>query len=136
MGNPGSERRKSKRTKANFTIIYDVHKSVSMDVSLAGQEVDALMMDLGKEGLAITTNYEIPIASILNMKFTLINRRAQDKNNKSRSIYIMGEVRSSIRLENGEYRLGIHFIQLKDEDAKAIDNFVEAMSSPPKNDEG
>lgn len=126
MNNVNPERRQFLRVQARFTLIYDVYKPLSVSMSIGGREVDALMLDLSKGGLAITTNYDIPISTVLSMKFTLINRKA-DSESQIRKMEIVGEVRSSVLAENNEHRLGISFNQIKKEDAEAIEKFVQAI---------
>jgi c-di-GMP-binding flagellar brake protein YcgR len=126
--NPGIDKRKFKRVQARFTIIYDIHKPLSASFRIGGKEVDALMLDLSNSGMAICTNYDIPVATVLRMKFTLINRKAELES-RVKTIELMGEVRYNILLENSERRLGIMFTQIKEEDQKAIEDFVETISS-------
>ncbi|MFH1354872.1 MAG: PilZ domain-containing protein [Candidatus Omnitrophota bacterium] len=127
MGDQGKEKRKFKREKANFTIIYDVYKPLSASMSIGGRQVDALMLDLGKAGMAISSNYDLPVATVLNMKFTLINRRSEQEN-RVLSMQLLGEVCSCTLQENGEYRLGIRFVRITEENKKAIEEFVEKIS--------
>ncbi|MCM8789531.1 MAG: PilZ domain-containing protein [Candidatus Omnitrophica bacterium] len=130
MKNPnlGIDKRKSKRISARFTIIYDVYKPLSASMRVAGKEVDALMLDLSSRGMAICTNYDIPASTVLRIKFTLINRKAELES-QVKSIELMGEVRYNVLWGNNEHRLGIEFTEIKEEDQKAIEDFVETISS-------
>ncbi|MFH1414415.1 MAG: PilZ domain-containing protein [Candidatus Omnitrophota bacterium] len=127
MKDKDMEKRKFRRTKANFTIIYDVYKPLSASMSIGGRQVDALMLDLGKAGMAISSNYAMPVSTVLNMKFTLINRRSEQEN-RVISMQLLGEVCSCTLQENGEYRLGIRFVRITEENKKAIEEFVEKIS--------
>ncbi|MBU0709163.1 MAG: PilZ domain-containing protein [Candidatus Omnitrophica bacterium] len=135
MADKAVNKRKFKRTKAKFTIVYDVYKPLSASLTIGGRQVDALMLDLGKAGMAISSSYDVPVSTVLNMNFTLINHQSED-DNRVISMQILGEVRSCTLQNSGEYRLGICFVRITEENKKAIESFVEAMSSPPKNDEG
>jgi c-di-GMP-binding flagellar brake protein YcgR len=120
----GSDRRRHKRVKVNFIVIYGVRKPLKIIMFVGYSEFNALMLDLSEAGMAITTNYDIPISAILLIKFTLINTYA-DKDNRVRSMEITGEVRNNTLLEKNEHRLGICFTQITEEDKSAITNFVK-----------
>ena len=126
--NAGMDKRKSKRVSARFTIIYDVYKPLSASMRIGGKEVDALMLDLSSSGMAICTNYDIPVSTVLRMKFTLINRKAELES-QVQTIELMGEVRYNVLWGNNEHRLGIMFTQIKEEDKKSIEDYVEIISS-------
>jgi c-di-GMP-binding flagellar brake protein YcgR len=70
----GIERRKFKRLRVNFTVIFQVDRPLVARMTLGWRkEVEALMLDLSEGGMAIVTNYNIPPETILSIKFTLIN---------------------------------------------------------------
>ena len=75
MGNThkNTEKRKSKRLKAEFIVTYKIDKPVEVHMWISDREVDALMLDLSESGMAILTNYDIPASTTLVIKFTLIN---------------------------------------------------------------
>lgn len=126
--NPGSERRKFKRLKAAFILTYQVNKPISLRVIVGwDREIVALMLDLSQDGIAISTDYDIPISTIIAMKFTLINL-ALDGEERMRSMKIIGEVKSNVLLAKFEHRLGIYFTQISEEDKTAIANFVKSAS--------
>jgi c-di-GMP-binding flagellar brake protein YcgR len=88
-------------------------------------DIDALMMDLSEGGMAITTDYEIPSGTLLYIYFTLINpfRNEDDRVTK---MELLGEVRSCSILDNHKQRrLGICFTQMKEDDKKAVADFVK-----------
>jgi c-di-GMP-binding flagellar brake protein YcgR len=119
----GPERRKSARIEVKFVVTYQVHKPIEVRMWVGNKEVNALMLDLSEQGMAILTKYEIPIASSLAIKFTLINLQA-DKDRQMHSMEIIGGVRYSYK-EDNEHRLGISFTRISQEDKTAIANFVE-----------
>lgn len=120
----GPDRRRHKRVKVNFIVIYHVRKPLKILMFIGYREFSALMLDLSEGGMAITTNYDIPVSTILLIKFTLINTFA-DKDDRVRSMEITGEVRNNALLEKNEHRLGICFTQITEEDKSAIVNFVK-----------
>lgn len=126
--NSGSERRKFKRLKATFILTYQVNQPLSLRISIGWDtEVVALMLDLSEEGMAVSTDYDISVATIILIKFTLINMQAQG-DERIKSMKITGEVKSNILIGKNEHRLGIHFTQIAERDKNAITEFVKAAS--------
>lgn len=123
-----SDKRISKRLKASFTLLYQVDKpmTVVMNVGYA-KEIEALMQDLSEGGMAILTNYDIPAATELSIKFTLINR-ALAGDGRIVKMQVEGRVCYNQLMENDEHRLGIRFTQINDNNKKAIADFI-ALSS-------
>ena len=127
-GFAGSEKRASKRLKANFTLIYQVNKPPTVVMNIGyGREIEALMLDLSEGGMAILTNYDIPKATVLLIKFTLINR-ALEGDNRIIKMNMTGVVCYNSLSENEEHRLGIHFMQISEKDRKAIVDFIKLSS--------
>ena len=120
----GAERRKFKRLKANFIVIYRVDKPLEVVMVVGTREITALMLDMSEGGMAILTGYNIPMQTIIYLKFTLINPYVFT-DDRIRTMEITGEVRYNARLENNEYRLGIYFMRISDEDKAAIVSFVK-----------
>jgi c-di-GMP-binding flagellar brake protein YcgR len=90
----------------------------------------ALMIDLSESGMAIETKYNLPVKSVLFIKFTLINHLIDDDDQRFRSMDMVGEVRNSVPFEEKEYRVGILFTQIAEEDKTAIKEFVKAAIKP------
>ena len=120
----GADRRKFKRLKASLIVIYRVHKPLEALVRIGTREINALMLDLSEGGMAIVTNCNIPVSTILLIKFTLINPYTFD-DERIRTMEITGQIRNNALLEKKEYRLGVCFTQIAKEDRIAIANFVK-----------
>ena len=118
----GQERRKTTRVKVDFFVFYKVDMPSEADVWVGNKVIKARMLDLSEIGMGILTNYDIPVSTILSIRFFLMNPFA-DKQEQSRSIEITGEVRYNKLLENNEHRLGISFTQIAQEDKSAIVEF-------------
>jgi c-di-GMP-binding flagellar brake protein YcgR len=119
----GKERRKTKRIKVNFIVVYRVREPLELLMVVGRQEVDALMLDLSEDGMAVVTKYDIPQSTTLSIRFTLLNLSAE-RSNRVRSMEIVGEVRYNILAEKNEHRLGIYFTRISQEDKRAIRDFV------------
>lgn len=119
-----SEKRISPRIKVEFIVTYKVEKPIEVYMWVGKKEVDALILDLSEEGMAILTDRNIPAPSILSMEFTLINLYANE-GKRVKTMRISGEVRYSILSKKNNYRLGISFMQIVKKDKDAIANFVK-----------
>jgi len=120
----GQDRREHKRVEVSFAITYTIKKPVSIRMDFRGAEVYALMLDLSEGGMAVITGYEIPHEALLSTKFILINLHFNAEG-RTKIIKAAGEVRYSILFEKNDYRLGIRFSQISQEDKDAISNFVK-----------
>jgi c-di-GMP-binding flagellar brake protein YcgR len=127
-GYSGSEKRKSRRLKASFTLIYEVNKPATVVMNVGyGKEIDGLMLDLSEGGMAILTNYDIPKTTVLSIKFTLINRALQG-DNRIIKMNICGIVCDNVLSKNEEHRLGIQFSGISEKDRLAIMDFTKLSS--------
>lgn len=123
-----SDKRISKRLKASFTLLYQVDKPMTVVMNVGyGKEIEALMQDLSEGGMAILTNYDIPAATELSIKFTLINR-ALAGDGRIIKMQIEGRVCYNQLMENDEHRLGIRFTEINDNNKKAIADFITLSS--------
>ena len=120
----GPERRRSKRIRADFIVIYRVNHPIEILMWVGSKEITAKMLDLSDAGMAIATNYDIPGSAILLIKFTLINFSAS-VDERVRSMVIEGEVKYNTSIGKNEYRLGVSFTNIAKEDQDAIANFVK-----------
>ena len=115
-----SERRKAARMGVQFIVSYKIDRPAEDHMWVGDKDIDALMLDLSESGMAILTNYDIPVSTILLIKFTLINLYA-NKDERAHSIEIRGKVLHNVLSEDEkEHRLGISFIQIIKEDKFAI----------------
>ncbi|MBN2120847.1 MAG: PilZ domain-containing protein [Candidatus Omnitrophica bacterium] len=123
----GPERRRFERVAVELTITYHVHKPISIRMMVGNTQVGAKTFDLSEGGMAITTSRDIPISSILLMKFTLV-----DKTQTPHAMSITGQVRYNILIKHEEHRLGIDFTQIKKEDKTIIADFVKTALNDKK----
>lgn len=108
----GKERRGSRRLRMNCTVIYRVNEPPSTHIMMGGKDVQAKMIDIGQGGMAMVTTYDIPVTTVISMRFTLLN---VDKEvvKFSGPLEVTGEVKSSVPVEKNEHRLGIYFTRMK-----------------------
>ncbi len=121
----GKNRRSSQRREVGFTLVFGVKKPYGLRVSLGlNDDLDALMLDLSDSGMAITSGFNLPKGTLLHMKFNFINLYLSGQE-RSRRVEIDGEVVSSVELSDGNYRLGVCFNRIADEDREAIRYFIK-----------
>ena len=122
--NKDSERRGSPRVRVDFILTYKVDKSTEAQIWIGDKEANALMLDLSNNGVAILTDYDVPVSTSLLIKFTLINLYANTDERIS-TIEVTGEVKSNILSKDNEHRLGIIFTNIAKQERHAISTFVE-----------
>lgn len=121
----GLEKRKFKRIKVNFTAIFRIDKPIYVRMMVGNREVDGALLDLSEGGLCILTPFDIPPATVLLIKFVLIDAQGQ-KEKQIAKMDVVGDVRYNILFAKKEHRLGVSFTQISDKDRKTIAEFVES----------
>lgn len=106
-----SERRKNRRMRLNCTVIYRLNEPVSTKFIVSGKDIEAKMLDISQHGMAMITNYDIPVATQLSMRFTIL-KVEKDIVNFSGPVEIAGEVRSNVT-QDGGHRVGIFFKRMR-----------------------
>ena len=108
----GTERRQNKRVRMNCTVIYRADEPLDARFSLQGENLQAKMVDISQNGMAMITDHDIPIATILSMRFTLL--KVKDELVKfSGPMEITGEVKTNTLLTESQHRLGIYFTKMR-----------------------
>jgi c-di-GMP-binding flagellar brake protein YcgR len=120
--NPGNDKRRLRRVRVSISVIYRVHEPLTIRLLTSDREIRANMLDLTEEGLAILTDYDLPVSTIILIRFTLF-RVDDDDVSLYGPVEIAGEVRYNAN-EGGEHRLGIRFTGISDEDKRQIGKFT------------
>ncbi|MGE5307992.1 MAG: PilZ domain-containing protein [Deltaproteobacteria bacterium] len=109
--NGSEDRRRNKRMRLNCTVIYRLNEPVSTKFIMSGKDIQAEMVDISQHGMAVITDYDIPVSTRLSMRFTVLK---VDKEivNFSGPVEISGEVKSNTR-QDGHHRLGIFFTKMR-----------------------
>jgi c-di-GMP-binding flagellar brake protein YcgR len=120
----GDERRKFKRIKVSFTLVYSIDSSLSESMMIQGHNaIDALMVDLNQEGMAILTENDIALGTIIILKFTLIDF-SEDSEAGTNNMDMLAKVVSNTKINEGEYRVGLYFTQISRENKVRIAEFI------------
>lgn len=120
----GAEKRQQQRVAVNFIVMYRVSFPLSLRMMVGDKEVCAIAQDLSEGGMAVLTNYEIPLASQVQVKFIVLNELAPDIRQRTRSLQVNGEVRYCFMTRERVFRLGVHFLDLSNADRTFISDFV------------
>jgi len=120
----GRDRRKSQRLRIRLAVVYQINKPLTVRMQAGDKETVASALDLSEGGMAISTNYDIPLQSDLLIKFTLFKVDNDDRVSFYGPMEIVGEVRSNTTIENSLHRLGICFTKLDEKDRQEILNFI------------
>ncbi|MDD5477047.1 MAG: PilZ domain-containing protein [Candidatus Omnitrophica bacterium] len=124
-GKNGQNHRKSARTEAAFTLSYSIEKPFELRITLGlPDETGALMRDLSDLGAAIITKYDIPLGTLLRVKFNLMNLRLVGEK-RLRRIEVIAQVMSNSVMPDESHRIGIRFDKISEEDKAAIRDFVQ-----------
>ncbi len=114
----GVERRRFKRVKISLVVFYSLRGAWGLSVTIGGVETNALMLDLGDDGISFVAREDIAVDTVLAIKFTLITKSVV------RKMELEGVVMNRHALKKGEYRLGIQFTKISKENRATIGNFV------------
>ncbi|MFH1317890.1 MAG: PilZ domain-containing protein [Candidatus Omnitrophota bacterium] len=120
------DKRKFPRVVARFIVTCNMDRSLEMHMWIGNREIDALMLNLSQEGMAILTQYNVRAGSVISIKFTLINLGTIVDEDRVRSMEMVGKVCYNTLAQGREYRLGISFVRISRKDKEAIANFVRS----------
>lgn len=120
--------RKSERMDAAFTLNYSIEEPYDLRIRLSlPDEASALMQNLSDIGTAIITKYDIPVSTLLRIKFNLFNLHLTGEKRLKR-MEVISEVVSNTSLPDGGYKIGVRFNNISEEDKAAIRDFVNRRS--------
>ncbi len=123
----GIDRRRFKRLKVDFSLRYQIRRPLEVAMKVGGEKIEAQMLDLSEEGMAIKTPFDTPLGTVLLMNFTLVYAY-EAYENIMQDMEIEGSIVNRTELPGGTLRLGIHFSRIKAEDRKVIIDFVSSSS--------
>jgi c-di-GMP-binding flagellar brake protein YcgR len=124
----GPDRRKYQRLKLNLTVNYRVDEPWYVRITLKGQEIEATALNLSEGGMAIMTNYDIPVASVLFLKFSLFKINGDGEVCFYNPVETNGQVRSNVVCEKNQFRLGVCFVRSRSEINDRIGTLIKLAS--------
>ena len=120
----GEDRRTFKRAAASFILSFSVKAPSEVSAQYAGRELDAIAQDIGEGGIGLLTNGVIPVGARLSMKFKIFNEPEYMDDKSHRAFELEGDVRSSLITEETDYRLGVEFVSVSEDERRFLTNFV------------
>jgi c-di-GMP-binding flagellar brake protein YcgR len=123
----GNDRRRYQRLDLDVVVMYSVAEPLSIRATIGDREIEATMLNLSLGGMALITEYNIPVWTIIDIRFTLTKINKEGTIGIYGPMKIRGEVRSNIQLEEKEYRLGISFIRIEDKDKVELTEFLKTI---------
>ena len=87
MEQPGSgeEQRKNKRVLAAVTVLYTVRAPFPVRIRIGNSECSGIAQDIGEGGMGLLTDRDLPVDSLLALKFTILNDFAFGEEEKKRN---------------------------------------------------
>ena len=123
----GNDRRRYERLDLDLKVVYRVSGPPIVRLNIGDKEIEATMLNLSLGGMALATEYGIPVWTLLDIKFSLSRMDKEGEVSIYKPMEITGEVRSSILLEDKEYRLGICFTGINDKDKLDLADFIKGI---------
>jgi hypothetical protein len=120
------EKRQHKRVSVSFAMLYKVKLPIAVRMFTGGRERPAVALDIGEGGLALLTNFEIPVDSLLAVKFTITNDAILNSPERTRSFELDSQVCYCTPAQNGSYRLGVSFVNIVSSESLFISNYISA----------
>lgn len=124
----GQERREFLRLDVSFIVVCKVNAPIEVSMMVGGREVHAIMSNLSEGGMAILTNYNLPVSTVVTAEFILVNDDAEKEEDRVRSIRISGDVRYNSQVQEKTFRLGVRFTDISENDRRFIGEFIKAVS--------
>ena len=119
------ERRRHKRFKIHLDVLFRIDKPPFARISLGEKEIESIALDLSEGGIAILSEHDIPVLSLLSIDLRLDRPSRKAKAKSFDLIKIEGRVQYNLLTEDGKHRLGIIFLDIGKEDTEKIAAFVK-----------
>lgn len=128
--NQWNEKRQFKRINTSFIVMYQVDSPLTVRMTVGEKKEAAMALDVSEGGMGFLINHDIPVSTIVKVKFAMVNIAAPRIEDQYRSMELEGEVRYSLYIaEKYAYRVGIRFINISNDERKFIANFVKTILS-------
>ena len=120
--------RSDKRHPIDVSATFCVHETMSSSVKLniPAACVTVKLFDISTRGCSFDSPYLIPPNTLVKVDIDCAPFAEELKNDRSQPITAIGEVRSCVMKSVGHYRLGLHFSEIRKEDAEFIDNYIKS----------
>ena len=120
----GKEKRKFKRLVIKPFVKLVVNSVPNGQADIIGLSSEGVMLDISEGGMAVLLNNKIPASSLISAEFTLSYSSPLAKESY-RKINVSGEVRYCTAINAREYRAGVSFNKISDQDKSFIVQFID-----------
>lgn len=120
----GPERRKFKRIKANFMVLYKKDTIWDRLLLKEAKESYAIMSDLCESGMAIICDEKLMRFTPVLARFNLSSQKAASGNRHFRTIEVRGRVCYCKDLGKEGFRIGIRFKKLDEKQRHLLSSFI------------
>jgi c-di-GMP-binding flagellar brake protein YcgR len=122
----GSDRRKFQRVKVDFSVSYLVREPMEVSMRVEGKKVKTIMFDISEEGMALKSEYDVPLRALLTIDF-ILEYASKLRGDIMRRMEIEGRIVNKRTLAENMFRYGVHFEKIRQEDREAIVDFVRCF---------
>jgi c-di-GMP-binding flagellar brake protein YcgR len=121
----GYSRRRGERLKVDFTTSFGIMEPYEVRRQVGSKEFSAKVLDISERGMAILTSFNLPVRTVLSVKFVLTNPGAPNEQNRVKRVSVVGEVRNNSVCGIKERRVGILFTRISEIDRRSIVNLMK-----------
>ncbi len=126
----GRDRRRFRRTKDAATIFYHIKSPANVFMQYGGAEFNAIATDISQDGIGLLSSHELPLHTVLAIRFVLLDTQSTDYNERMKSIEVEGEVKYIVfAVKEKSFRVGAQFMNLTKEHKDFISLFVKMRES-------
>ena len=117
------ETRRARRVGLVVPATYSIHESLKTQIRLSEDVVRATTRDIGTGGVAIESKYFIPKGALIKIGIDS-GPFYQGREGFDKPISVVGRVVWTTMEAKRRYRVGVQFIEIREEDKEAIAKFV------------
>lgn len=118
--------RRFHRLSLNTSIKFKQYRDYEKRIYYEDKETEALALDIGEGGMGIQTTSFIAEKTYLEIWISLSSLNEEGQMVFCGPIRIIGKVRWIVPWEEKTFRLGISFLEMQEQDRKAIRDFISA----------
>ena len=126
MRRAGEEHRKNKRVLTAVIVLYTVNAPFPVRIRIGNRDCSAIAQDIGEKGMGLLMNRDLPVDSLLAMKFAIINDFVSKKEEQRRTFELDAQVCNCLLVEKITYRIGVRFVRISEADRAYIANYVKS----------
>jgi len=119
------EKRQYKRVPDAFIVTFQLKSPRAIVLQAGNQEYDAIALDVSEGGVGVDSGQEIPVGAEVLMRFRILNELSVSDNDRRREIVVEGESRYCRSTDPTNYRVGLLFKNLTEDDRAFLARYVK-----------